>query len=58
MGLKAPGILVFLISVVIAVVALVAKFFGANIPFVDQYQFLTLLIAYILLLLGCVIRTL
>ncbi|MCB1546604.1 MAG: hypothetical protein KDJ41_01965 [Hyphomicrobiaceae bacterium] len=56
MGLKAPSILVFLLSVVIAVCALVAFLFKAQIPLITGREFLTLFFAYLLLLLGTVMR--
>ncbi len=57
MGLKAPGILVFLLSVIVTVVVLIAKLFGA-IPYLDSAttQFYALLGAQILLILGCMMR--
>jgi hypothetical protein len=57
MGLKAPGILVFLISIVLAIAALVSRF-GATIPFLtgDTSQFYGVLLAYLILALGCTMR--
>jgi hypothetical protein len=57
MGLKAPGILVFLISIVLAIAALVSRF-GATIPFLtgDASQFYGVLLAYLILALGCTMR--
>jgi hypothetical protein len=58
MALKAPGILIFLLSVVIALAVLFTKFFGATIPFLsgENTQFFGMLIAYVVLLLGCIMR--
>jgi len=58
MGLKAPGILVFLISVILAVIVLVARVFDAQIPFLTtpSYQFYGLFLAYVLLVLGNLAR--
>ncbi|MGE3065965.1 MAG: hypothetical protein AB7K67_10275 [Hyphomicrobiaceae bacterium] len=58
MGLKAPGILIFLISVILALAVLFARFFGATIPLLtgESYQFYGLLAAYVVLLLGCIMR--
>ena len=60
MGLKAPGMFTFLISLVIMLAVLGAKFFNATIPGLsgDVTQFAGLLVAYILLLLGCLMRAL
>jgi hypothetical protein len=58
MALKAPGILVFLLSIVLALAVLFAKFFGATVPLLTQEttQFYGLLAAYVVLLLGCIMR--
>jgi hypothetical protein len=58
MALKAPGILAFLLSIVLALAVLFAKFFGATVPLLtgDATQFYGLLAAYIVLLLGCIMR--
>ena len=60
MGLKAPGLLTFLLSFVIMMAVLGAKYFNATIPGLshDVAQFAGLLIAYIVLVLGCLIRAL
>jgi heme/copper-type cytochrome/quinol oxidase subunit 3 len=57
MGLKAPGILTFLLSFVIV---LAAKYFSAAIPGLssDTTQFAGLLFAYFILVLGCLLRAL
>ena len=56
MGLKAPGILTFMLSVILVVVAIVARFFGATIPFISGHEFYVLLFAQMLLVLGCMLR--
>lgn len=56
MGLKAPGILTFMLSVIITVVVLVAMFFGANIPLLKGNEFWALLLAQLILVLGCIMR--
>ncbi len=58
MALKAPGILSFLLSIALAVAVLFAKVFPAVIPLLSGAtgQFYALLAAYVLLVLGCVMR--
>ena len=56
MGLKTPGILTFTLSVVLVVIAVIAKFFGAAIPLISGHEFFVLLFAHILLVLGCSLR--
>jgi hypothetical protein len=63
MALKAPGILSFLLSIVVALAVLVAKFLPALVPQAlapllsgATAQFYVLLAAYVLLVLGCVMR--
>ena len=60
MGLKAPGMLTFLVSLVIMLAVLGAKYFGASIPGLthDTTQFAGLLGAYVLLMLGCLLAKL
>lgn len=60
MGLSAPSLLIFLLSFVIMLSVLFAKFFGATIPGLagDTTQFAGLLVAYIILALGCLLRSL
>ena len=52
--LSAPTAPVFWISVVLAVLALLGHF--ARIPFFIEYQFWTAIVAYVVLLLGNVLR--
>lgn len=56
MGLKAPGILTFMLSVVLTVTVLIMKFFGAAIPFFNGNEFWVLLLAQVILVLGCIMR--
>jgi hypothetical protein len=56
MGLKAPGILTFMMSVIITVVVLVGMFFGAKIPLLSGNEFWALLLAQLILVLGCIMR--
>ena len=58
MALKAPGILIFLVSIVLALAVLFSKFAGATIPFFtgDTTYFFGLLAAYVVLVLGCIMR--
>ncbi len=58
MALKAPGILVFLLSIILALAVLFARYFSATVPLltVDATQFYGLLAAYVILVLGCIMR--
>jgi len=56
MGLKAPGILTFMLSVILTVTVLIIKFFGAEIPLITGNEFWALLAAQIILVLGCIMR--
>lgn len=56
MGLKAPGILTFMLSVILTVTVLMIKFFGADIPFITGNEFWALLFAQFMLILGCIMR--
>ena len=56
MGLKAPGIITFLLSVILTVTVLIIKFFGAEIPFVTGNEFFVLLLAQVILVFGCIMR--
>ena len=44
MGLKAPGILTFMFSVILTVVVLIMKFFQAQIPFLNGNELWVLLV--------------
>jgi hypothetical protein len=56
MALKEPGILTFMLSVILAVCVLFVKFFGASVPLVNGNEFWFLLLAHIILVLGCIMR--
>jgi hypothetical protein len=57
MGLKAPGILSFTFSMVLAVVAALSKFATtSSIPFVAGREFGLVFLAYLILVVGCVVR--
>jgi hypothetical protein len=58
MALKAPGILTFLISVILVVAVLMIKLFGANVPWLSGHEFYGLLIAQLVLVSGCLVRSL
>lgn len=58
MGVKAPGIITFLIAVVLTVTVLISKFFNAEIPLLQGNEFWVLLSAHVLLMLGCLMRAL
>jgi len=55
-GLKAPGIITFMFSVILAVIVLVSKFFNAEIPGMTGNEFWALLLSYAILMLGCLLR--
>ncbi len=59
MGLTAPSLLTFLLSFVIMLSVLFAKFFGATIPGLtgEATQFAGLLVAYVILTMGCLMRS-
>jgi hypothetical protein len=56
MALKAPGILIFLLSVILSLAVLFVRFFGATVPFLsgDSTQFYAMWAAYLVLVLGCI----
>jgi hypothetical protein len=56
MVLKAPGIITFILSIVLMVCVLVVKFFGAQIPLIQGNEFWFLLLAQLILMLGCIMR--
>jgi hypothetical protein len=58
MALKAPGILAFLLSIVLALAVLVARLFPDLLPLLagDAMQFYGVLAAYAVLVLGCTMR--
>lgn len=60
MGLSTPRLLTFLLSFVIMLAVLFARYFGATIPGLtgDVTQFAGLLVAYVILALGCLLGSL
>ena len=58
MALKAPGILIFLLSIILSLAVLFTRFFHAVVPFLggDNTQFYALLAAYSILVMGCIMR--
>jgi hypothetical protein len=56
MGLKAPGIITFMMSVILVVIVLVSKFAGASIPGITGQEDWALLASYLVLMLGCLMR--
>jgi hypothetical protein len=58
MALKQPGILTLLISIVLGLAVLFARFFDASVPLItsETAQFYGLLAAYVILLAGCIMR--
>lgn len=55
MALRAPGILSFMLSVILTVITLVSYFFAADIPFLRSIdnQFWALVLAQLILIVGC-----
>jgi len=56
MALKAPGILTFMLSVILVVCVVIVKFYGAEIPVLKGHEFWALLTAHLVLVLGCLLR--
>jgi hypothetical protein len=56
MGLKAPGIITFMLSVILTVIVLTSKFFGADSPGLTGNESWALLASYSILMLGCMVR--
>ena len=56
MVLKSPGIVTFMLSVILTVLALVTYFFSASIPLVTGQEFWVLLVAQLFLIGGCIMR--
>ncbi len=54
MRLSAPTQVVFIISLILAVLALLGHF--ANIPIVTQYQFWLAIVGYVVLAAGCMMK--
>ena len=56
MGLvKPPGILTFLLALILGIVGALTHF-GVNIPIVDGHGFWLVFAAYVLLIIGCLLR--
>ena len=55
MGLKAPSIITFMLSVILAVIVLMSTFFGAEIPGLKGNELWALLVSYLILMLGCLL---
>ncbi|MEZ5774962.1 MAG: hypothetical protein R3D33_09785 [Hyphomicrobiaceae bacterium] len=56
MRLTAPTPITFWVSAALAVAAVAVKYFGINVPFVSENVFLGLLVAYVVLVLGNIVR--
>jgi hypothetical protein len=56
MALKAPGILTFMLAVILTVLALVTYVFGATIPYITGQEFWVILLAQFVLVFGCIMR--
>lgn len=56
MGLKAPSIITFMVSVILAVIVLMSVFFNAEIPGLKGNELWALLTSYAVLMLGCMVR--
>jgi hypothetical protein len=56
MGLKAPGILTFTASIILVVIAAGSKYAQAHIPLVNGNEFALVMIAFLVLVGGCVMR--
>jgi hypothetical protein len=54
MNLNAPTQVVFVISLIIAVLALIGHF--VQIPFVSEYKFWVAIVAYVVLAAGCLMK--
>lgn len=58
MGLKAPGIITFTLSIILVVIAAGSKYAQAHVPMVNGNEVPMLILAHLLLALGCVLRRL
>ena len=56
MALKAPGILTFMISIILVVAVMMIKLFGASVPGLSGHEFWGLLVAHAILVMGCMMR--
>jgi hypothetical protein len=55
MGIKAPSLVTFAVSILLTLAVLLAKI-GIAVPLVSGYEFFVLLVAQFLLILGCTMR--
>ncbi|MFV0295588.1 MAG: hypothetical protein ACK5JT_05660 [Hyphomicrobiaceae bacterium] len=58
MGLKAPGIVTFTLSIVLVVIATISKFARADLPWIMGHEFFVVLVAFLILVSGCMVRRL
>jgi hypothetical protein len=56
MGLKAPGILTFTLSIILVVIAAGSKYAQAHLPIVNGNEFAIVVLAFFVLIIGCVVR--
>ena len=58
MALKAPGILVFTLSIILSLAVLFARYFGSTVPMLtgETTQFYAMAAAYLVLIFGCIMR--
>jgi hypothetical protein len=56
MGLKAPGILTFTLSIILVVIAAGSKYAQAHVPIVNGNEFALVVLAHLVLVIGCVVR--
>jgi hypothetical protein len=56
MNLTPPSQVTFILSVLLAILALLVKYAGAAIPVVSGYSFETMVVAFVLLLAGVLFR--
>ncbi len=56
MGLKAPGILTFTLSIILVVIAAGSKYAQAHLPLINGNEFPLLILAHRVLVLGCMMR--
>lgn len=58
MGLKAPSIVTFTLSIILVVIAAGSKYAQAHLPLVNGNEIPMLIFAHLVLALGCVMRRL
>jgi len=54
LNLSAPTLVTFLVSLALAIIALIGHF--AKIDFITLYQFWIAIVAYVLLAIGCLVK--